>query len=241
MLTPEQSVLVAMLICLGGALVTLLLRRQKVVAGWLACLGVAASSGLILTGAARVLLHGPGQAATFLTVEPLGFALRLYVDGLSAVFLGLIATVALPASFYSIDYLTHHQEHGVGRYYPNFLLFVAAMYGLVSTTDMMWFFFVFWQMMTWAGWALIRYERRKPESARAASKYLWMMQLACAVTMIGAAILARTGVTAGGETLMKYDFDAVLHHLPEQLQTQGGWVAVAFALFLTGFGIKLGM
>jgi formate hydrogenlyase subunit 3/multisubunit Na+/H+ antiporter MnhD subunit len=115
------------------------------------------------------------------------------------------------------------------------------MYGLVSTTDMMWFFFVFWQMMTWAGWALIRYERRKPENARAASKYLWMMQLACAVTMIGAAILARTSVTAGGETLMKYDFDAVLHHLPEQLQTQGGWVAVAFALFLTGFGIKLGM
>ena len=241
MLTPEQSVIVAMLICLGGALVTLLLRRQKVVAGWLACLGVAASSGLILTGAARVLLHGPGHAATFLTVEPLGFALRLYVDGLSAVFLGLIATVALPASFYSIDYLTHHQEHGVGRYYPNFLLFVAAMYGLVSTTDMMWFFFVFWQMMTWAGWALIRYERRKPESARAASKYLWMMQLACAVTMIGAAILARTGVTAGGETLMKYDFDAVLHHLPEQLRTQGGWVALAFALFLMGFGIKLGM
>jgi len=241
MLTPEQSVLVAMLVCFGGALVTLGLRRQKALAGWLAFLCVAGSSALVLMGASQVLLHGPGKAATFLTVEPLGFALRLSVDGLSAVFLGLIATVALPASFYSIDYLTHHQEHGVGHYYPNFLLFVAALYGLVSTTDMMWFFFVFWQMMTWAGWALIRYERRKPENAWAATKYLWMMQLACAVTMIGAAILARTGVTAGGETLMKYDFDAVLHHLPEQLRTQGAWVAVAFALFLTGFGIKLGM
>ncbi|MBK9138634.1 MAG: peroxiredoxin family protein [Verrucomicrobia bacterium] len=68
-----------------------------------------------------------------------------------------------------------------------------------------------------------------------------MMQLACAVTMIGAAILARTGVTEGGETLMKYDFDAVLHHMPAQLKEQGGWVAMAFALFLVGFGIKLGM
>jgi NADH:ubiquinone oxidoreductase subunit 5 (subunit L)/multisubunit Na+/H+ antiporter MnhA subunit len=132
-LTPEQSVLVAMHICFGGALATLLLRRRTTLAGWIAFLCVASSSLLILTGAAHVLLHGPGKAATFLAVEPLGFALRIYVDGLSSIFLGLIATVAIPASFYSIDYMTHHQEHGVGRYYPSFLLFVAAMYGLVST------------------------------------------------------------------------------------------------------------
>ncbi len=241
MITPEQSVLSAMAICLGGALATRLLSRRSGASGWLAFACVAASSGLILSGAARVLVHGPGKAATFLAVEPLGFALRLYVDGLSALFLGLIAAVALPAALYSIDYLTHHREHGVGRYYPNLLLFVAAMYGLVTTTDMMWFFFIFWQMMTWAGWALIRYERRKPENLRAATRYLAMMQLACAATMAGAAILARSNVTAGGETLMRYDFDAVSHHLPVLLSAQPGWVALAFGLFLLGFGIKLGM
>ena len=241
MLTPESSVLIAMLICCGGALVTLCLARRKTLAGGVAFGVVALSSGLVLSGVVQVLAHGPGQAATFLTVAPLGFALRLYVDGLSAVFLALIAAVALPASFYSIEYMQHHQEPGVGRYYPNFLLFVAALYGLVSTTDMMWFFFIFWQMMTWAGWSLIRYERRNPEHARAAAKYLCLMQIACAVTMAGAGILARTGVTTGGETLMKYDFDAVIQHLPEQLRTQRAWVAVAFGLFLTGFGIKLGM
>jgi hydrogenase-4 component B len=242
MLTPEQSVLAALLICSGGALATLLLRSRKALAGWVAFLCVASSSVLILSGAARVLLHGPGQAATFLALEPLGFALRVYVDGLSAVFLGLIAAVAVPASFYSIDYMTHHQEHGVGRYYPNFLLFVAAMYGLVSTTDMMWFFFIFWQMMTWAGWALIRYERRRPENAWAATKYLWMMQVACGATMLGAALLARDEViTPTGERLMRCDFDAVSHSLPGLLSAHPGSVALAFALFLVGFGIKLGM
>jgi len=158
------------------------------------------------------------------------------------VFLGLIATVAIPASFYSIEYMAHQGGQSLRRYYPSLLLFVAAMYGLVSTTDMMWFFFIFWQMMTWTGWALIRFDRDKPEHLRAARKYLWMMQLACGVTMLGAAILAQTDVTSdAGETLMQYDFDAVLHHMPAQLQTRAGWVAVAFALFLAGFGIKLGM
>ena len=80
------------------------------------------------------------------------------------------------------------------RYYPYFLLFLAAMYGLVSTTDMMWFFFIFWQMMTLPGYALIRFERDKPENIRAANKYLIMMQIACAVTMIGAGMLAVKGV-----------------------------------------------
>ena len=87
-----------------------------------------------------------------------GFALRVYVDGLTAIFLTVAALIALPASFYSISYMRHYKDYGVARYYPYFLLFLAAMYGLLSTTDMMWFFFIFWQMMTLPGYALIRFE-----------------------------------------------------------------------------------
>lgn len=240
--TPEHAVVMAMMLCLGAALLTVPLRRQRAAAGWLAFAAVVVSSGLVLSAAAQVLTAGPGRALTFLAIPQLQFAWRLYVDGLSAVFLGLIATVVLPAVFYSIDYLRAPEGQGGGHYYPHLLLFIAAMYGLVSTTDMMYFFFIFWQLMTLTGYALIRYERRKPGTARAALRYLLMMQLACALTMLGAGLLARTGVSgAEGESLMKYDFDAVMHHLPEQLHSQPGWVALAFALFLAGFGIKLGM
>src|ERR1035437_8496194 len=92
-----------------------------------------------------------------------------------------------------------------------------GMYGLLCTSDMMWFFFIFWQMMTLPGYALIRFEHRKPENIRAANKYLVMMQIACAATMIGAELLAVTGAAASGSASLKYDFDTVSANLPLML------------------------
>ncbi|HNQ87221.1 MAG TPA: proton-conducting transporter membrane subunit [Verrucomicrobiota bacterium] len=241
MLTPEQAVLGAVLGCVAGAPLTLLCPRRKTAAGVIALAVTAASAALVVWAAIRVLTLGPVAPAQFLTLPKLGFALRLYVDGLTAIFLLLAAIIALPAALYSIAYLRHYEHQNAGRYYPFFLLFLAAMYGLVSTTDMMWFFFVFWQLMTLPGYALIRYEREKPENRRAANKYLLMMQIACAATMIGAELLAVTGAVAAGSPELKYDFDTVSHHLPTLLRTQPVLTAVAFGLFLLGFGIKMGM
>lgn len=233
-----------MLFCLAGATVVWFAGRPRRWVGWISFGVVALTSAAIWTAAAQVLLHGPGPAATFLSFPQWGFALRLYVDGLSAVFLALIGAVAFVAALYSPAYLRSpaYAPYSLGRYYANFLLFVAAMYGLVSTTDMLWFFFIFWQLMTLPGYTLIRFEAANPAHARAANRYLWMMQLACALTMLGAALLIEapaTGTT--GEELVRGDFDAVSHHLPTLLQTDGVRVALAFALFLAGFGIKLGM
>ena len=156
-------------------------------------------------------------------------------------FLLLAALIAVPAAFYSIVYMRHYGDYGVARYYPYFLLFLAAMYGLLSTTDMMWFFFIFWQMMTLPGYALIRFEHRKPANVHAANKFLLMMQIACGATLIGAEILARSGASANAGGMVKYDFDTVSANLPALLHAQPGLTALAFALFLVGFGIKMGM
>ncbi len=155
-------------------------------------------------------------------------------------FLLLAALIALPASLYSIVYMRNYADYGVGRYYPYFLVFLAAMYGLVATTDMMWFFFIFWQMMTLPGYALIRFEHRNRANVRAANQYLIMMQIACVATMGGAELLAVSGAAARGGGL-KYDFDTVSANLPLLLHTHPGMTAAAFALFLAGFGIKMGM
>jgi formate hydrogenlyase subunit 3/multisubunit Na+/H+ antiporter MnhD subunit len=239
--TPEYAVALAMLSCAIGAAITLFLARHPRSAGWVAVSSTATAGLLAIASAAQVLLGDPGRAETFFAIPWAGFALRLYVDGLSAVFLILIATVSMAAALYSIEYMRHRREHGVGRYYPNLLLFIAAMYGLVTTTDMMYFFFIFWQLMTWPGYALIRFEP-KPQNLRAAHRYLWMMQLACALTMLGAALIATSPLaTPSGENLLRFDFDAVSHHLPELLAAHPVRVAIAFALFLIGFGIKLGV
>ena len=241
-MTPEQLVLASILLCMAGAALTLAVSRNRIVAGWVAFAVTTATAVLVLSAVARVLVAGPSQhPAALWAVPQLGFALRLYVDGLTSVFLTLAAVIAVPAVLYSVTYMSHYESYGVGRYYPYLLLFLAAMYGLVSTTDMMWFFFIFWQMMTLPGYALIRFEGRNPASVRAANKYLIMMQIACALTMIGAELLAVTGASASGSPSLKYDFDTVSANLPALLATRPGTTAAAFALFLIGFGIKMGM
>jgi hydrogenase-4 component B len=242
MLTPEQAVLVSVLTCVAGAVLTLLVSRSKMIAGWLAFLVTTGTAVLIFLAAFKVLTVGPSpHPAAFWAMPKFGFALRIYVDGLTAVFLVLAGLIAVPAALYSILYMRHYQDYGVARYYPYFLLFLAAMYGLLSTTDMMWFFFIFWQLMTLPGYALIRFEHRKRENVWAANKYLIMMQIACAATMIGAELLAVTGKAVSGGTNLKYDFDTVSSNLPLMLSTHPAATALAFGLFLIGFGIKMGM
>jgi formate hydrogenlyase subunit 3/multisubunit Na+/H+ antiporter MnhD subunit len=242
MLTPEQAVLVSLLTCIAGAVLTLLVARSKLLAGWLAFAITTGTAILILSAVFKVLWIGPSaHPAAFWAMPKFGFALRIYVDGLTAVFLLLAALIAVPASFYSILYMRHYRDYSVARYYPYFLLFLAAMYGLLSTTDMMWFFFIFWQLMTLPGYALIRFEYRKRQNVWAANKFLIMMQIACAATMIGAELLAIGGKAVSGSANLKYDFDTVSANLPLLLATRPGITALAFGLFLTGFGIKMGM
>jgi len=240
-MTPEQSVIAAIGICITGAVLTLLAARNKTAAGWLAFGFTAAAAAVMVMAVGHVLSAGPGQQVEFPIIPQIGLVLRVYVDGLTAVFLLLSALISVPAALYSIVYMRNYEGYSVARYYPYFLLFLAAMYGLVSTTDMMWFFFIFWQMMTLPGYALIRFEHKNPANIRAANKYLIMMQIACAATMIGAELLAVTGAAASGSASLKYDFDTVSANLPLMLSTRPGATALAFALFLVGFGIKMCM
>ncbi|HKC71601.1 MAG TPA: proton-conducting transporter membrane subunit [Terriglobales bacterium] len=236
MMTPEQAVFAAILVCIAGAAVTLLTARNRGLAGWLALAATAASSLLIFDAARKVLLHGVSpQPLQVWASATHAISFRLQVDGLATVFLVLAAGIALPAALYSIRYMQHYADYGVARYYPCFLLFLAAMYGLLTTTDMMWSFFVWWQLMTLPGYVLIRFEYRKEQSRRASRKFLLMMQLACAAIMVGAALLAP------GQGELRFEFESVSANLPVLLSSHPGVVTLAFTLFLVGFGIKMGM
>lgn len=240
MLTPEQAVLAAILLCMAGSLLALVASRNKAIAGWLALVVTVVSASLIFVATAQVLTKNlPLRSAGFFTATSLQSVLHFHVDGLAAIFLVLVAFMAVPASFYSIAYMRHYSDYGVARYYPNFLLFVGGMYGLLSTADAMWVFCFFWQLMTFPSYILIRFEHRKRENVRAAYKYLLMMELACAVVMLGAWILAVPA--EAGPWAAKYDVRTLSGNLPVLLLLRPHATALAFLLFLIGFGIKAGM
>jgi formate hydrogenlyase subunit 3/multisubunit Na+/H+ antiporter MnhD subunit len=240
MITPEQAVVYSIVICIGGAVATLLVSQSKSVAGWISFFATLATAVLIFTACAGVLTGGPSpHPATFWTMPNTGYELRFYVDGLSAIFLGLVAIMAVPAALYSISYVKRYSDYGAGRYYPHLLLFLGGMYGLLSTTDMMWYFFIFWQLMTLPSFALVRYENKNRANVNAAYKYLIFMEVACVAVMIGAGLLAGGGGAEGAG--LKYDFDVVSAGLPAVLASAPGTITVAFLLFLVGFGIKMGM
>lgn len=241
-MTAERLIVAAIAVAVAGALITPLASRCKTTAGWIAFLVTLVSAGLALSAVAVVLIEGPSEhPKAFWAMPRLGFDLRLHVDGLSAIFVALTALISVPAAMHSVRYMHHYADYGVAHYYPFVLLFLAAMYGLVSTTDMMWFFFIFWQLMTIPGYLLIRYEYRSKASAPAGMRYLVMMQIACVATMIGAEMLAVAGSRVGDAPGLKYDFATVSANLPLVLAQKPALAATAFGLFLVGFGIKMGM
>ena len=63
MLTPEQSIVAAILVCLAGAVLTLVVARWRTLAGWVAFAITAASGAFVLGAVAQVLTRGPAQPA----------------------------------------------------------------------------------------------------------------------------------------------------------------------------------
>ena len=117
-MTPEQSVIAAIVVCIAGAVLTLLASRNKTAAGWLAFVFTLAAAVVMVSTVAHVLIVGPGQPAEFPIIPQIGFALRVYVDGLTAVFLLLAALISVPAALYSIVYMRNYEDYSVARYYP---------------------------------------------------------------------------------------------------------------------------
>jgi formate hydrogenlyase subunit 3/multisubunit Na+/H+ antiporter MnhD subunit len=91
--------------------------------------------------------------------------------------------------------------------------------------------------MTLSSYVLIRFEHKKPESRWAATKYLVFMEIACAAAMAGTKLLS----SSAGDVTSKYEFDTISAGLPWLLSAKPATVAVALALFLVGFGIKMAM
>ncbi len=219
---------VAFGLLLAAAAMTPLLSRKRTLAGAVNLALVAVAAVLLLTVSYDALFGAAGHAARTVSLGPV--AVPFLVDGFSAVFLAIIAFMAVMSALYSIRYMDHYPEYGLAGYYLCFPLFILGMAGLVTVDDLAVGFTLAWQVMTVASFFLIRFEHRKKENVRNAAKYLVLMELAWLL------------VVAGAFFVDGYEFGEPLAEIAAKLGATGGLpLAGFFAFLLAGFGLKAGV
>jgi multicomponent Na+:H+ antiporter subunit D len=158
---------------------------------------------------------------------PAPWGILLISDGLSALMLVIINTIAFLAIIYSTKYMTMYTAKP--KYFSLFLLMLAGMNGVVITGDLF-NVFVFLEVASLASYALVGFGCEH-EELEASFKYLILGEVASTAILFGIAFLySMTG------TLNMPD-------LARQLEILGINKAVAFviALFIMGFGLKASM
>ena len=145
----------------GGFSAVILNSRNK------ACIGVAFGSAAAFSAcgilvALEVLITGPLMLSLPISsaIGQLSFGFNIVVDGLSAFFLLVICTLALPVSIYSFGYVKEYEGHyGLGRFGLLFNLFLLSMV-LVVTAGNIVVFLIAWELMSLCSYFLVTFESR---------------------------------------------------------------------------------
>jgi hydrogenase-4 component B len=136
--------------------------------------------------AALCLWRESAVLVDFSSFTPFPFALG--IDRLSALFLLLICTVAVPVAIFSVAYFdNHYGEQSRNRIWAFFSIFLASMI-LVVTASTGFAFLVGWELMTLVSAGLILMDGDSPERRHNVFLYLLMMHVGAAA-VIGSFLL----------------------------------------------------
>lgn len=218
----------AMILLAGSAIIAPLAAGKRKAAGWINFIMVSVACCLLLyLSYCRIFASG-GESQTLIYIEKM--KIYLLIDGLSALFIAIIAFMAIMSAFYSIEYMEHYPEYGLRGYYFNFPVFILGMTGIAVVDDLSTGFTIAWQLMTVSSFFLIRFEHRKKENTKSAGKYLLLMELAWLF------ILAGTFLVEGAA------YGDPLHAISEKMASlSGNTVSIVIILLLAGFAFKAGV
>jgi len=216
-----------------GIVLTALSARSRQLCGAIGVLTVAVITGILFFVAYRVFTIGPQSLPEpIFAIPSLGASLSISVDPLGAVFFILIGLISFLGTLYSYRYMEIYPRQSLARFYHCLILFIAGMIGVVSVTDMF-FFFAFWEFMTLSSYFLVIYETEDPVSLRAGFKYFIMTHIGTVAMFIGA-ILLQTQVDSFAFSRLREAMAGMIDAHPVRL-------SFILGLFLLGFGTKAGM
>ncbi len=215
-----------------GAATAFFTRRRRKVCGWVSVAAMGGAAVLMIAVAVRAFAGAADAEVSVLPIASLRSALSVRVDALSALFLCVSGPVAWMTTLYSVEYMSRYTKDSVAKYFPVLLLLFFSIAGTVVTTDLFWFL-VFWEVMTLTSFFLVIYERENRESHRAGLKYFIWNQGA-ALGMVAAALVLWRHAGSFGFAAIRDALGALQVSNPLLAHT------VLF-LFFAGFATKAGL
>ncbi|MBI4977053.1 MAG: hypothetical protein HZC28_06190 [Spirochaetes bacterium] len=217
----------AVCLLIASAVLSPLISRARKTAGIINLILTTAAAAVVLTLCYQAVFTGPIAPYEY---HLFGVRYVFLIDGLSALFLALVAGMSVMSALYSIRYMDHFKDYKLAGYYIAFPLFVLGMMGILTVDDLSMGFSISWQLMTVASYALIRFEHRVPGNVRNANKYLILMELAWVLIITGTLFV--NGIAIGD----------TLHDITMKMAAMKP--AALFAVFgfiLVGFSFKAGV
>ena len=207
------------------ALIFVVPKRAKV---WVATALIALAAIGAIALSAQTLLCGDVELASFTT--SLFGKEHISVDGISALFLSIIAIASVATVLYSRGYvggyLERYSSTHISLHYTALLLLVVSMMLVVITSGGFSFLFS-WELMTIASFILILFEAERQEVRRAALNYLVMMHIGFMFLVAGFVMLYNVTDSANFAAVECYF--KVAAPLP------------LFMMLFIGFGMKAGL
>ena len=210
---------------LAIALIFIVPKRAKV---WVATALIAMAAIGAIALSAKTLLCGDLELASFTT--SLFGKEHISVDGISALFLSIIAIASVATVLYSRGYvggyLERYSSTHISLHYTALVLLVVSMMLVVVTSGGFSFLFS-WELMTIASFILILFEAERQEVRRAALNYLVMMHIGFMFLVAGFVMLYNVTDSANFAAVECYF--KVAAPLP------------LFMMLFIGFGMKAGL
>ena len=152
-----------------------------------------------------LLDSGPGGfSIRWLSVGDTTLTWGGHVDGISVVMLGLVTFVALLVQVYSLGYMRHEGrfDPGLGRYFAEHSLFVAAMLTLVLADNFI-LLYISWELVGLGSYLLIGFWYDRRSAAEAAKKAFITTRIGDVGLLIGIVLLFRATGT--------FDISTIIH------------------------------
>ncbi|RLG75537.1 MAG: hydantoin racemase [Thermoprotei archaeon] len=154
------------------------------------------------------------------------------IDFLSAFFALILGVVGFASSIYGISYINRylHKQH-LGFYGLNYASFLCLMYLVFVIHDIFWFI-VFWELMTVTSQFLVSYEKEKIVARKAAYKYFCMTKAGSEAIIVSALVVL---IVLSG---MNTSFDMIRQYTRDLLVGNPILANMLIALLFTGFSVK---